>query len=202
MITSQLPTPVVIIAGGQGRRIGGGKLSRLVAGKTLLNHAIERAARYSTWIAISASDNISSHFKGDLPVLLDADNNIGPIAGLASALNYAADNGTGHVMIISCDTPFLPSDLLEKLQSAIGTANVAVATSNGQFHATCALWRTDALQFLPDYLAQGRRSLIGFSKTADCIAVDWATQPFDPFFNINTPEDLVQAEQIFVQSQP
>jgi molybdopterin-guanine dinucleotide biosynthesis protein A len=201
MNMSQLPTPVIIIAGGQGHRIGGSKPSRLMAGKTLLNHAIEIATGYSSWVVISASDNILSHSIGNLRVLHDADTNIGPIAGLASALNYGAENGAGHVMIISCDTPFLPSDLLKRLQSAIGVANVAVATSKGQFHATCALWRTDALQFLPDYLAQGRRSLIGFSKTAGCIAVDWPTRPFDPFFNINTPEDLVLAEQIIAQSQ-
>lgn len=187
--------PVVIIAGGQGRRIGGDKASRMLAGRNLLARAVEKAATYSESIAIAASAQTRLILSDDIPLLVDELGEAGPISGLSSALRFAAEKQAEHVLLISCDTPFLPDDLLERLRDSIGGAHAAMAQYDERLHSACALWRADVSQYLPDYLAQGRRSLIGFAKTVGYVAVDWPAGAFDPFFNINTAEDLAAAEQ-------
>jgi molybdenum cofactor guanylyltransferase len=71
-----------------------------------------------------------------------------------------------------------------------------VASSGGHLHPVCGLWRVSALDAVPAYLASGRRSLRGFAEAAGFTAVDWPIEPLDPFFNINTPEDLAAAERL------
>lgn len=187
--------PVVIMAGGEGRRIGGDKASRMLGGKSLLDHVVSKAMTYSQALAVAVSPQTTQRLADEIPLLVDEVGKAGPISGLASALRHAAALKAQHVLIISCDTPFLPEDLLERLRASIGNANAAMAQYEERLHSACALWRTDVLDALPDYLAHGRRSLIGFAKTVGYVAVGWPVGDFDPFFNINTPGDLVVAEQ-------
>jgi len=71
-----------------------------------------------------------------------------------------------------------------------------MADSGGALHPVCALWSISALDWLPDYVATGRRSLRGFAEAVGMRAVDWPVEHFDPFFNINSPADLATAEQL------
>ena len=189
--------PVVIIAGGKGIRIGGDKPQRMLAGKTLLDHAIGKAAAFSSHFAIAANRDGVSSLPRDCFFLVDQIDDAGPISGLTSALKHGADHGAEHVMTISCDTPFLPPDLLSKLYDSVGNTNVAVAKSGNRLHPACALWRTEVLGSLSDYLEQNRRSLTGFAEAIGYVEVEWPIERLDPFFNINTTDDLVRAEQIF-----
>ena len=189
---------VVILAGGEGRRIGGGKPERRLAGKALLEHAIAKAASYSQAVAISAG--MGAHLpRGDYTIIHDQGDVQGPIAGLMAALKFALAQGSDHVLIIPCDTPFLPEDLPQRLDEALGDANAAVARCAEQLHSACSLWRTEAGDLLPEYLAQGRRSLIGFAEMAGYVAVDWPSSDADRFMNINTADDLSRAEQMFAR---
>lgn len=190
--------PVVILAGGEGRRIGGGKPDRRLAGKTLLDHAIAEAGSYSATVAISVGEGVHLP-SGDLAIVHDEGDAKGPIAGLMAALKFAAAQGADHVMIVPCDTPFLPDDLLRRLHEALGDANAAVARSAAQLHSACSLWSVGAADLLPDYLAQGRRSLIGFAEMVGYAAAEWPAAESDRFMNINTATDLLRAEQIFAR---
>lgn len=187
---------VVIVAGGKGQRIGGDKALRILGGKTLLDHAIGKAAAFSSRIAVAANEDRVATLPRDVTLLIDEIEGSGPISGLLSALEYGATNHAGHVLTISCDTPFLPDDLLAKLSISIGNANAAVVKYDGRVHPICALWRADALHFLRDYLKQNRRSLIGFAEAIGYVEVEWPAQPVDPFFNINTADDLAEAARI------
>ncbi len=177
---------VVILAGGEGRRIGGGKPLRLLGGRTLLGRAIERARGWTDEVAVAARFAEQVGEPG-IAVLPDPPGLEGPLGGLGSALGLARP----AVLTIPCDMPFLPDDLPTRLAAALPGHGAALAASGGHVHPVCGLWRTEALARLRRYAASGRRSLIGFAETIGYAAVAW---PGDPFFNVNSPEDLAEAE--------
>lgn len=184
---------VVILAGGEGTRMGGGKPFRLLCGQPLLNHALDLARRWSDDVAISARDQ---EIEGGTPVLRDAEG-AGPIAGIAGALRFARDRGLDAVLTIPCDVPLLPDDLPAKLTAALtGPVKAAIPESGKIYHPASALWAAEALDALPAYLATGRRSLMGFAERIGFTTVQWPVEPFDQFFNVNTPKDLAEAETL------
>ncbi len=188
------PGAVVILAGGEGRRIGGGKPQRMLGGKSLLERALAQAQGWSSLIAISSRHGLELIPDSDIPQLIDGSDR-GPIAGIAAALGFARQQGVDHVLTIPCDTPFLPTDLPDRLEAALtGAAGAALAMSKGRLHPTCGLWRVTCLDEIPLYLATGRASLHGFAEAVGAISVEWPVEPIDPFFNINTAPDLAQAE--------
>ncbi|MEA3012089.1 MAG: molybdenum cofactor guanylyltransferase [Sphingomonadales bacterium] len=170
---------IVILAGGEGRRIGGGKPMRRLAGETLIDRALRRARTWSDEVLVAAREG------GDLE---DDPEVEGPLGGVAAALALGGD-----VLTIPCDMPFLPDDLPARLAS--GKA-AALAASGGHLHPVCALWTAEAATGLPAYLATGRRSLKGFAEAVGYEAAEWPVEPYDPFFNINDEADLARAEAL------
>lgn len=188
--------PVVILAGGEGRRIGGDKPLRMLSGTSLLDRAIEQARNWSATVALAVRNCEAVPSVEDLPLLTDSLGQ-GPIAGVASALAFAKELGADRVLTVPCDTPFLPADLLERLDAALLTTELAaMATSNDQSHPSCTLWRVEAAASLPAYVAAGRGSLHGFAEAVGFVAVDWPILTGDPFFNINSAADLAMAEEM------
>jgi molybdopterin-guanine dinucleotide biosynthesis protein A len=167
---------IVILAGGEGRRIGGGKPARLLGGQSLLDRALARARSWSDAVRVAGGD------------LRDDPDVEGPLGGVAAALALGGD-----VLTIPCDMPFLPDDLPARLVS--GKA-VTMAASGGHLHPVCAFWKAEAAAGLPAYLATGRRSLRGFAEAVGYDVAQWAVAPFDPFFNINDEADLARAEAL------
>ena len=92
--------------------------------------------------------------------------------------------------------PFLPRDLLQRLRIAIGESASAIARSGGHLHPVCGLWRVSALNCVEPYLDTGKRSLKGFAEAIGFVAVEWASEPSDAFFNINDLADLEIAERL------
>ena len=170
---------IVILAGGEGRRIGGGKPQRLLGGETLLDRALRKARRWSDEVLVAAREG------GDLR---DDPGIEGPLGGVAAALGLGED-----VLTIPCDMPFLPDDLPEWL---VSHEVATLAASGGRLHPVCALWKAEARDALPAYLATGRRSLTGFAEAVGFRAVEWQIEPFDLFFNINDEADLARAEAL------
>lgn len=181
---------VVILAGGEGRRMDGAKPAAELDGLTLLARVITKARLWSNAPAVAVRDGVDV---AGFQTLTDDPAIQGPLAGLASALAYARREGARHVLTLPCDAPFLPDDLAARLASAIGGAGAAIPASGGRLHPTCGLWRVDKGEALAAYAATGRRSLTGFAETVGSVEVNWAGEP-DPFFNINTAEDLARAE--------
>jgi molybdopterin-guanine dinucleotide biosynthesis protein A len=131
-------------------------------------------------------------------ILFDKPTISGPIAGLATAIDWARDEGAEWLLSIPCDTPFVPADLAERLLFAAtaAAAPAAIAQSNGVRHPACGLWSTRLGDALARYLARGRLSLIGFVDSIEGEPITWPTDPFDPFFNVNTRAELAEAEGI------
>ena len=183
---------VAVLAGGEGRRIGGGKPQRRLGGETLLAGALRTARLWSDEVKVVVREADQA---GEAPYLLDDPAIAGPLGGLAAALRHACEHGYEAVLTLPCDAPFVPADLADRLRAAIGS-RAAVAASGGELHPVCALWPAAALDRLDSYLATGRRSLRGFADAVGFLAVEWPPEPFDPFFNINSEEDLLRAEAI------
>ncbi|MBL8538671.1 MAG: molybdenum cofactor guanylyltransferase [Hyphomonadaceae bacterium] len=195
------PSPIVValvLAGGEGVRIGGGKPGRLLAGRRLVDHAIQIARRESKTIAIGlrALEQVSA---AATHVVLDQPGIDGPMASLAAGLAWAKDCGARFLLTLPCDAPFIPHGLVQRLTQRLeaSRATVALPASYGRVHPSCGLWRADVGDRIADYLSSGRRSLQGFAEHVGYVIEDWGAPPRDPFYNINTPEALVAAETWF-----
>ena len=186
---------VVILAGGRGSRIGGGKPQLRLGDATLIDRALAQAAQWSDVIAVASPANARLEI-GSHPLIEDDPELDGPLGGLAAALRFARDNRAAFMQTIPVDTPFLPEDLLQRLRAEIGGCGAAIPSSGGRLHSVCGLWRASTLDHLPAYAATGRRALLGLADAAGFATVEWPAEPIDPFFNINTEADLADAKRL------
>jgi len=183
----------VVLAGGEGRRMGGRKPLRRFGHDRLIDRAVAQASGYCPQVAVAVRSPLQIPDLRGVRLLLDDTALAGPLAGVASAMAFALAEGAGHVLTIPCDTPRLPADLLQRLAGALqggGPARVAVAESGRRLHPACALWPADGLEALRAYAARGRASLHGFAGELCMSIVGWDVRGGDPFANANTPEDL------------
>ncbi|MFD1986932.1 molybdenum cofactor guanylyltransferase MobA [Mesorhizobium newzealandense] len=203
----------IILAGGQSRRMGGGDKSLLpLGGGRVLDQVVSRFGPQIGPLALSANGDPArfSHF--GLPVLADTVTGFaGPLAGILTGLEWAAANTACKAIVTAAgDTPFLPLDLVERLTTATvqRTGSIAVACSDGKRHPTFALWPMDCRDALRHFLVdEDIRRVSAFIDRHDFIEVEFpvpqsAGQPVDPFFNINEPNDLVQAERLLQSMKP
>lgn len=188
--------PVVVLAGGQGARLGGDKPARWLGGRPLVDWALDRARRYGGPVAISVRRTGQVAMSDGLE-LLDSPDLEGPLAGLAAALAFARDLAAAHVLTLPCDMPWLPDDLAERLSATLADTAAAVAfpAIAGESQAVCGLWRASCLDRLDAYVATGRRSLKGFGQFVGAVDVAWRDDHADRFVNINRLEELQAAER-------
>jgi molybdenum cofactor guanylyltransferase len=190
----------IILAGGLARRMGGGDKCLLpLAGKTLLQRTIERAKPQVDNLLINANGNSLRFARSGLPVIADEfANNLGPLAGVHAGLTWMR-NQTSHVWLASfaSDTPFFPADLADQLYQAAlhpGTSLV-VASSKTVSQPVFALWHLSLLGKITQQLQSGEvPRLQDWVKSQNPVVVEFASTTYDPFFNINTPQDLYAAE--------
>lgn len=190
-------TVAVVLAGGEGRRMGGSKPLRRLGHTTLVEHAVALARGWCDTVAVAVrhADQVGAV---DAALLLDDRAIPGPAAGLASALEFGERQFARRVLTLPCDMPRLPRDLLSRLEAGLaGGAAVAVAASGGRLHPVCALWHVRARPRLSPYIAAGRSSLKGFAEACGMAVVDWPAGEHDPFANANTPEDLAALQPEF-----
>jgi molybdopterin-guanine dinucleotide biosynthesis protein A len=197
------PTVGAILAGGLARRLGGGdKALRMVGGRTVLARLIERmASQVARWI-LNANDDPGRFGALGLPVVADSlPDHPGPLAGVLAALDWAArsEPAIEWVVTVPGDAPFLPRDLVARLHAGrlADNAAFACAASDDWTHPVIALWPVSVRAELRSAVADhGVRKIDLFTQRYPCAAVDWPTKPVDPFFNVNTPEDLAEADRL------
>lgn len=197
------PTIGAILAGGLARRMGGGDKAMLgVGGRTVLARLIDRLAPQVERMVLNANDDPGRFAGLGLPVVADSlPDHPGPLAGILAALEWVATEAPGieWVVTVPCDTPFLPRDLVPRLHAAQrrDEATISCAASGGWTHPVIALWKVSLAAALRQAVAQqGVRSVNQFIGRYPATVVDWGTDPVDPFFNVNTPEDLIQADRL------
>ena len=194
------PTLGAILAGGLARRLGGGdKALRSVGGRTVLVRLVERIRPQVTRLILNANDDPLRFAGLGLPVIADSlPGHPGPLAGVLAALEwvFASEPGTEWVVTVPGDSPFLPRDLVARLhrERDHGGATFACAASGGRTHPVVALWPVSVRDELRHAVTvDGIRKIDVFTRRHPVVAVEWPAEPVDPFFNVNTPEDLVEA---------
>jgi len=194
--------PGVILAGGRATRMGGGdKGLRHLGGKPLFGHVIARLAPQCGPLAINANGDPARLSAFGLPVLPDSlPDYPGPLAGVLAGLDWAAALGAPAIVTAAADTPFLPADLVTRLQAAAGPTGLALAASPDatgtlQRHPTFGLWPTALRDDLRAALQGGLRKIVKWTDAHQAGTAAFDAVPFDPFFNVNTPDDLTQAER-------
>lgn len=188
----------VILAGGQARRMGGGDKGLLPLGSsTILGHVIDRLAPQVAGLALNANGEQERFASFGLPVVSDSiDGFAGPLAGVLAGLDWAAARGADHIVTAAADTPFFPADLVPRLLMAAEDQGHPIAlarTDNGR-HPTFGLWPVALREDLRIALTEGVRKVVQWTDKHGTAMADFPTGRFDPFFNVNTPEDLALAQ--------
>jgi molybdopterin-guanine dinucleotide biosynthesis protein A len=193
----------VILAGGQARRMGGGDKGRLMlGGQSLLGHVVARLEPQVAGLALNANGDDGRFADLGLPVLSDSiDGFVGPLAGVLAGLDWAASQGAVAIVTAAADTPFFPCDLVPRLMmeaDGMDAPLVLAATPDTERgrnrHPTFGLWPVALRDDLRAALNGGLRKVVLWSDQHGGRESLFGNEPFDPFFNVNTPEDLARAE--------
>lgn len=192
----------LVLAGGAARRMGGAnKALILLGGKPLIAHAIERLAPQVAAIALSANRDAERLTAYDCTILPDHDPRLlGPLAGVLAGLCWASGAGFTHLATAAADTPFFPVEYVERLAEGRSSsrAAIALAASGGRLHPVFGLWPVELRGALAEHLEKSDdRSVMAFAQAQGMCEVDFAVESGrDPFFNVNTPDDLDQAHRM------
>ncbi|MGE5268930.1 MAG: molybdenum cofactor guanylyltransferase MobA [Thiohalocapsa sp.] len=196
-------TPIVglLLAGGQSRRMGGGdKALRLVGGRPLLDHVVARMRPQVAALVLNASGDPARFAAWGLPVVADSVPDFaGPLAGILAGLDWAAVRcpDCRFVASVATDAPFLPHDLVARLEEGTNAAgaDLACAASEGRAHPVIGLWPVHLREALRQaVVAEGIRKVDVWTARYRLATVAFPADPIDPFFNANRPEDLARAE--------
>jgi molybdopterin-guanine dinucleotide biosynthesis protein A len=183
----------VVLAGGQGRRMGGVDKGLVVLdGRPLVAWVLDRLAPQVGALVINANQNVERYASFGHPVVPDAVSGFaGPLAGLHAALTAAA---TDWIVTAPCDSPFLPVDLVARLARAAASsdATLAVARTFDQPHPVFALVRRSVRPHLEAFLAAGGRKIDAWYASLAVVEVPFDDEA-DAFRNINTAAELAAA---------
>ena len=201
----------VLLAGGQARRMGGGdKGLRALGGRPIMDYVVERARPQVAALLINANGDPERFSGYGLDVAADVINDgaggfAGPLAGVLTGMEWAAENQPQcpWVATFACDAPFAPLDLVARFVAAVeggvktGGAVMACAASRGWAHPVFGLWPVaKAAELRQAMREEEMRKIDRWTARYNLIEVDFAAGPFDPFFNINAPENLAEAERL------
>lgn len=203
----------VILAGGLATRMGGGDKGLLqVGGQSLLSRVCDRLAPQVSGLALNANGDAARFADLGLPVVADSiEGFAGPLAGVLAGLDWAAEQGADAIVTAAADTPFFPTDLVARLVAAsdgqvhplvlattprTGDELKSGGRSRVNRHPTFGLWPVALRDDLRAALHDGLRKVVLWTDQHDGREALFDATPFDPFFNVNTPEDLARAEEL------
>lgn len=204
-MSSQKSLPGLILAGGLSRRMGTNKALSALGGKALIQHVIERLEPQVSTLALNAPSGWADAF--GLPLVPDTKAwHAGPLAGILAGMRHVRRHApaASHFLTVPADSPFFPDDLLDRLaRHLVDEGTIVIAASKGQVHPVFALWPIAIADDLENWLADDEnRRIRSFLARHPTLGVSFppvesATASIDPFFNINTPDELSQAETFF-----
>ena len=200
------PTLGLVLAGGLARRMGGGDKARIqIGGETILQRVLARIGPQCAAVIISANGDPARFADTRLPVVADSVPDFaGPLAGILAGLDWAVANAPENEWLASVpnDCPFLPKDLVARLHDArVATGDpLACVRSGGWQHPAVGLWPVTLREDLRHALVSESLRKVGLWTARHGVGfADWPVEPFDPFFNVNTPDEAARAEAIAAQ---
>ena len=190
-----IKSAVVLLAGGQARRMGGGdKNLMMLAGKPVLQHILDRVDFDGRPLMLNANGDPSRYADFALLVCADViDGYAGPLAGILTGLEWMAEHHPDctHMISLATDAPFLPTDLIAKLEASLHHgADIVQAMSMSRRHPVFAIWPAALRESLRHaVIDDGLRKIDDFTDRYECDTVEFVGEP-DPFMNLNQPDDF------------
>jgi molybdopterin-guanine dinucleotide biosynthesis protein A len=201
------PTLGLVLACGLARRIGGGDKALIeIGGAPILDRVLARLGPACAEVIFNANGDPARFAVYRLPVVADdVPDFAGPLAGVLAGLDWAAQNrpDLGWVASAPADCPFLAGDGVPRLHEAARARGLplACASSGAWRHPVIGLWpvalRDDLRRAL---LSEGLRKIEAWTARHGVALADWPAEPIDPFFNVNTPDDIVEAQRLLAQN--
>jgi molybdopterin-guanine dinucleotide biosynthesis protein A len=193
----------LVLAGGLARRMGGGDKALIrIGNETILQRTLARLMPQVCGVVLNANGDPARFASFGLPVVADSVPDFaGPLAGILAGLDWVAANRreTAYLVSVPADCPFLPRDLVAKLHAARTAENKALACAHsGDWrHPVVALWHVGLREDLRHAITvEDLRKIEVWTERHGVALADWPTEPVDPFFNVNTPEDVEKATQL------
>jgi molybdopterin-guanine dinucleotide biosynthesis protein A len=202
MLSSNEDVCGLLLAGGQSRRMGGGdKCLRNLGGRSVLSRILDIARPQVAKLVLNANGDAGRFAEFDVPVAADVvDGFAGPLAGILTGLEWAKANASECKWVASfaCDAPFAPADLVSRFLAAVNQgADLVCASSGGRDQPVFGLWPVSLADDLRRAVMQeGVRKVDIWTARYQLARVEWPTDPVDPFFNVNRPDDLDAAEAL------
>ena len=191
-----------ILAGGKSKRMGEDKLFLNLNNKALIEHTIDKVKKYLNEFIVITNQENKFFEKRNLKTVKDCiSGQLGPLVGILTAMKWARENSSKYSWIASfpCDTPFFPESIILKFieESKKKESLILCASSHGRKHNIFGLWSLDLYDKLYNDLVNNKvRKVQDWTKTNNIKNLEFNFNDYDPFFNINTVEDLKFARKL------
>ncbi len=194
-----------ILAGGQSRRMGKDKLFLELNNKKLIEHTIDKVKKYLNQVIIITNQNNEFFMKNNLTTVKDCiEGQLGPLVGILTAMKWAKENSKEYSWIATfpCDTPFFPENIIKSFikESEKKESLLLSASSHGRKHNIFGLWSLDLYDKLKNDLVNKKiRKVQDWTEKNKIKNLEFKFKDYDPFFNINTKEDLEFAKKLSIK---
>jgi len=191
-----------ILAGGQSKRMGKDKLFLEFNNKKLIEHTIDKVKKYLKKVIIITNQNNEFFSKNNLTTVKDTiEGQLGPLVGILTAMKWAKENLSkcSWIATFPCDTPFFPESIIKNFieESEKKESLILSASSHGRKHNIFGLWSLDLYDKLKDDLINKKvRKVQDWTEKNKIKNLEFTFKDYDPFFNINTEEDLEFAKKL------
>jgi len=191
-----------ILAGGQSKRMGKDKSFLEINNKKLIEYSIDKVKKYLKDLIIVTNSDNEFFLKNNFTVVKDCiEGQLGPLVGILTAMKWAKDNSSKYSWIATfpCDTPFFPESIIKSFinESKKKESLILCANSHGRRHNIFGLWSLDLYDKLKNDLVNNKvRKVEDWTKKNKIKNLEFKFKDYDPFFNINTQEDLEFAKKL------
>ena len=196
-----------ILAGGQSKRMGEDKLFLEINNKKLIEHTLDKVKKYLKKIIIITNQDNEFFSKNNLTTVKDCiEGQLGPLVGILTAMKWAKENlnKCSWIATFPCDTPFFPESIIKSFieESEKKESLILCASSHGRKHNIFGLWSLDLYDKLKNDLINKKiRKVQDWTEKNKIKNLEFKFKDYDPFFNINTEEDLAVAKKISMKIQ-
>ena len=200
LIINKSKTILVILAGGQSRRFGGGYKTLNKFNKiSILDRIIQNFSKLEMEIVLNVNSNEDQFLKTGLHLIKDELENFqGPLAGIYSSMKWVLENRKNIEWIFTSpsDTPFLNKSLVNKFLSTNynNKTNIVIAKSSNKTHPVIGFWHISLIKSLEEFLAKDDRKIMHWVEGQNYEILNFENK--NNFFNINTQADLEEAIKI------